>query len=142
MAQNYVLDTSAWFALLEDEDGADVVEGLLREAAAGEVEVFTSFMTFMEVEYITIQERGDDVAGERLRLIGKAPSVRIESSAHLARAAAQLKATHRISVADAWIAALAQNRAATLVHKDPEYDEVENVVDVLRLPYRRHKHLE
>jgi len=34
--------------------------------------------------------------------------------------AGRLKADHRLSVADAWIAALAKERDATLVHKDPE----------------------
>ena len=43
MARTYVFDTSAWFALLEDEDGADVVEGLLREADEGGARILTSF---------------------------------------------------------------------------------------------------
>jgi len=34
--------------------------------------------------------------------------------------AARLKATQRLSLADAWIAAAAELEAATLVHKDPE----------------------
>ena len=31
----YVFDTSAWFTLIEDEAGADVVESLLEKANAG-----------------------------------------------------------------------------------------------------------
>jgi predicted nucleic acid-binding protein len=36
-------------------------------------------------------------------------------------AAARMKATQRLSLADAWIAAAAELKAATLVHKDPEF---------------------
>ena len=43
---------------------------------------------------------------------------------------------HRLSVADAWIAALAKERGATLVHKDPEFKQVEAEVKVLELPYK------
>jgi len=50
--------------------------------------------------------------------------------------AAELKAAHRLSVADAWIAALAEERGATPVHKDPEFEQVEAVVKVLKLPYK------
>ena len=48
----------------------------------------------------------------------------------------RLKADHRLSVADAWIAALAKERDATLVHKDPEFEQVEAVIRVLKLPYK------
>jgi uncharacterized protein with PIN domain len=33
----YVLDTSAWFTLIEDEAGADVVQELLEKARAGDI---------------------------------------------------------------------------------------------------------
>jgi len=48
----------------------------------------------------------------------------------------ELKAAYRLSVADAWIAALAKERGATLVHKDPEFEQVEAVLEVLKLPYK------
>jgi ribonuclease VapC len=44
-----------------------------------------------------------------------------------------LKATHRLSVADALIAAVARLRGATLVHKDPEMDALRGQVDLLSL---------
>ena len=50
----YVLDTSAWLTLIEDEAGADSVEELIAQARAGEIVVLVSFMSFMEVYYITI----------------------------------------------------------------------------------------
>ncbi len=50
--------------------------------------------------------------------------------------AGELKAKHQPSVADAWIAALAQERDAMLVHKDPEFEQIETTIKVLKLPYK------
>jgi len=65
----YVLDTSALLAFI-DEEGADIVEDLLERANAEEITIFVSFMSFMEVCYITLQERDEREAQERLRLKG------------------------------------------------------------------------
>jgi predicted nucleic acid-binding protein len=132
----YVLDTSAWLTLIEDEAGADIVQGLLEKARAGEVIVLVSFMSFMEVYYITLQERDRSEAQERVNLMTALPVLRVESTRALGILAAELKAAHRLSVADAWIAALAKERGATLVHKDPEFEQVEAMVKVLKLPYK------
>jgi predicted nucleic acid-binding protein len=132
----YVLDTSAWLTLIEDEAGADIVQGLLEKARAGEVIVLVSFMSFMGVYYITLQECDRSEAQERVNLMTALPVLRVESTRALGILAAELKAAHRLSVADAWIAALAKERGATLVHKDPEFEQVEAMVKVLKLPYK------
>lgn len=117
----YVLDSSAWFTLIEDEAGSDTVQEILEQAKAGEAIVLVSFMSFMEVYYITLQERDENEARERVDLMAALPVLRAESTRALGILAAELKAVHRVSVADAWIAALAKERGATLVHKDPEF---------------------
>jgi predicted nucleic acid-binding protein len=132
----YVLDTSAWLTLIEDEAGADTVQDILEKAKVGEAIVLVSFVSFMEVYYITLQERDVNEARERVNLMAAMPVLRVESTRALGIAAAELKAEHRLSVADAWIAALAEERGATLVHKDPEFEQVEAVVKVLELPYK------
>lgn len=132
----YVLDTSAWLTLIEDEPGADTVQSLLEAAQAGGAILLTSFMSYMEVYYITRQERGVEEAQARIDLMTALPVLRIESSARLSVRAAEIKATRRVSVADAWIAALAGEHEATLVHKDPEFDLVAELVQTLALPYK------
>lgn len=132
----YVLDTSAWLTLIEDEPGSDLVQEVLEQAQDGESVVWVSFMSFMEVYYITLQERDTAEALERVRLIGALPILRIESTEALNVMAAELKAAYRLSVADAWIAALAKERGATLIHKDPEFKQVEDEIKVLELPYK------
>ncbi len=132
----YVLDTSAWLAFIENEAGADVVFDLLDKAKAGKIVIFVSFMTFMEVYYITLQERDETEARERLRLMNSMSILRADSVEALGVLASQFKANYRLSVADAWIAALAKERGAILVHKDPEFEQVESEILVLKLPYK------
>jgi ribonuclease VapC len=132
----YVFDTSAWLALIEDEPGAETVQNLLEGNTTDGAEILVSFMSFMEVFYITLQEREIEEAHTRLRLMNSLPITRVESTVALTLAAAGLKAKHRISVADAWIAALAQERGATLVHKDPEFERLKGEIKVFHLPYK------
>lgn len=132
----YVLDTSALLTLIEDETGADVVQDVLESTGSSNVQIFVSFMSFMEVFYITVQEREIEEAQTRMRLMESLPITRVESTASLTITAARLKAKHHISVADAWIAALALERNATLIHKDPEFEQMENELKVLKLPYK------
>jgi len=40
---------------------------------------------------------------------------------------AAIKACHALSVADAWIAAAAQQEGAVLVHKDPEFQAISSL---------------
>ena len=131
-----MLDTSAWLTLIEDEPGADTVQALLEAAQASGAILLTSFMSYMEVYYITRQERDAEEAQARIDLMTSLPVLRIESSAMLSVRAAEIKATRRVSVADAWIAALAGEHEATLVHKDPEFDQVAELTQTMALPYK------
>ena len=134
--ETYVLDSSALLAFIEEEQGADIVQNLLERGEAEEITLLVSFMSFMEVCYISLQERDESEAQERLRLMGALPILRVESTEALGVVASQLKVSYRISVADAWIAALAKDRNAILVHKDPEFEQVEMEIKVLKLPYK------
>ncbi len=132
----YVFDTSAWFTLIEDENGSDIVQNILEEARTGKTEVLVSFMSFMEVYYITRQERDAQEAEDRISLMMALSIERVDSSEAQGLLAAQLKTEYRLSVADCWIAALAVERKAVLVHKDPEFEQVEAKLQVLKLPYK------
>ncbi|MFQ5436345.1 MAG: PIN domain-containing protein, partial [Anaerolineae bacterium] len=58
----------------------------------------------------------------------------VHEDRQLLEKAAELKATHSISLADAWIAAAALLQNAELVHKDPEFAHVP--CQQLALPYK------
>ena len=132
----YVLDTSAWLTLIEDESGADAVQQLVEAAQAGDVVLLTSFMSYMEIYYITLQERNVEEATTRIDLLASLPVLRVESSPAVCIEAAEIKAGYRLSVADAWIAALAKVHGAVLDHKDPEFEQVGSILTLLPLPFK------
>ena len=131
----YLPDTSALLTLIEDEAGADVVHDVLQRARLGNIVVLVSFMSFMEVYYITLQERDTGEARARVEIMASLPVMRVESTDSLGQIAGELKAKQRLSVADAWIAALAKERNAVLIHKDPDFEEVRSI-QTLALPYK------
>ncbi|MGH2365858.1 MAG: PIN domain-containing protein [Chloroflexota bacterium] len=116
-----VFDTSCIVAQIEDEPGADDVDALLKagqEAGdAGALSIVIPFIALMEVEYGLLRKY-PSVQVERVLLAVQAwPVTTLESSPNWRRAAAAVKARYRLSLADAWVAALALMRDAELVHK-------------------------
>jgi predicted nucleic acid-binding protein len=131
--RRFVLDTSAVLALRGDERGAARVEALLRAAQAGRVEVLLSFMTRMEILYRVGSDEGEEAAATAIRLLEATSAVWVSCEDAILAAAARIKASGGLSVADAWIAATAAHRDAVLVHKDPEFARVAHV-EQERLP--------
>lgn len=135
-AERYTLDTSAVIAYFADEPGGPEVERLLARARVGKVELFASFMTFMEVLYRLWRRHGErDGKVAYLQLKGL-PVVRLDVSEGLLLRAGRIKATHDLSTADAWIAATALVTDSILVHKDPEFRPLAGVVSLLELPLK------
>jgi ribonuclease VapC len=132
--KRWLLDTSALLALRDDEAGADEVAALLAKAQAGKVRCFGCFITLMEVLYRVWKDEGE-VAGRLAHAQCFAlPIEWLHETPEMLEAAARLKATQRLSLADAWIAAAAELKAATLVHKDPEFSALSLPQQVL--PYK------
>ena len=140
MAENknevFILDTSTLLAYIEDEDGAEYAEELLIKAESNEVTVYIAFVSLTEVMYITLQEKDEDTARARVDLIKSLSCIIEESSETLNFTAARLKAKNRISLADAYIAALCQERNGVLVHKDPEFENLSPAITQHKLPYK------
>jgi predicted nucleic acid-binding protein len=129
---NYLLDTSALLTLIEDEDGAGRVERILKRS-----NTFIPFIALMEVYYISLQESDQATADLRhATLTHSDATVLWEMDEATLLTAARLKASHRISLAGALIAAFAVRKNATLIHKDPEYESLTNDVRLEALPYK------
>lgn len=135
MPDTWLLDTSALFALKRNEPGAEAVERILREAGP-KGRVHACFMSVMEFVYIIQQTSGEAQARRGALELKQLPLNIVESDEELGLAAAGLKASYKISVADAWIAAAAERLRATLVHKDPEYEQLKGRVALRPLPYK------
>jgi predicted nucleic acid-binding protein len=127
-----VLDTSAILSFIEDEAGADRVGEILQQE-----EVWLPWLILMETYYISRQEQDQAEAERRYALLKQLPVTLLwEVNEQTLLTAARLKALHRISLADAIIAAYAVVQKAILVHKDPEFEALSSQVTLEALPYK------
>lgn len=128
----YLLDTSALLTLIEDEQGSDRVEELLRGG-----KTILPWIALLEVYYISLQEQGEQVADQRLAMLKQvAGTILWQTDEPTLLQAARFKAHYRISFADAIIAAFAVQNGAMLIHKDPEYEGLVGQVHLEALPYK------
>lgn len=131
--KRWLLDTSALLALRDDEAGSDRVATLLQQATAGRAICYGCFMSLMEVYYRVWKDEGEAAGRLAYAQCRSLPMEWIHESTDLLEAAAEIKANHSVSLADAWIAGAARLTGATLVHKDPEFAALKVPQDVLPL---------
>ncbi len=116
----YVLDTSALMRLLLDEPGAEEVQLIVE----GDEPVALPFMALMETEYTLLRRLPRPRVDQIVTTLRAWPVEIVESYPEWGRQAAQVKTRGGLSLGDAWIASLALQRDAMLVHQDPEFDSV------------------
>lgn len=127
----FLLDTSALLALRDNEQGANRICELLSDGSP----CYGSFMTLMEMFYRVWKDEGEAAGREAYADCFALPMIWIHESPEILQRAAVIKATHPLSVADAWIAATAWELEVTLVHKDPEFENLPELLQE-RLPYK------
>jgi len=134
-----VLDSWALVAFFEDEPAAEQVEELLLRAAQQNVRLYLSALNWAEVYYNTMREVSQMAADARAAELATLPVeiVGVADDLKLARQAAQFKARFRISLADAFAAALAKEKKAELVTGDPEFRTMDGQIKILWLPQGR-----
>ena len=116
----FCLDTSAILTLRDDEPGAERVAMLLE----GPDPCFSCFITRMEVLYRVWKDEGKRSGRLAYEQLQSLPIQWVDQTEPLLLEASRIKALHRLSVADAWIAAAALLGRATLLHKDPEFEAI------------------
>ena len=131
---NYVLDSFALLAFLADEPGADIVREVLEFGQRHDGSVWISVINLGECLYIVEREQGLTAAHRAIAAIRQMPVKEVTADRERMFAAAHIKAHHRLSFADAFAVALAQEKSATVVTGDPEFKQVESLVPVLWLP--------
>jgi predicted nucleic acid-binding protein len=129
--KSYVLDSFSILAYFGEEKGCEIVENLLKKAKRGEAKIFMSYVNLGEVYYIIFREEGVDRANKMIALIKRWPIDFIHVDEKACLIAGRIKATHHISYADAYAIATSLDKNARLVTGDPEFKEVEDVVDVM-----------
>jgi predicted nucleic acid-binding protein len=131
-----VLDSWALLAFFEDEPAAEAVEIMLTQASHDKHRLYLTSINWAEVYYSTMREVSQAVAEQHAQAIAGLPIeiVGLDADLKLARQAALYKATYRLSLADAFAAALAKEKKAELVTGDPEFKALEKEIKILWLP--------
>jgi predicted nucleic acid-binding protein len=123
---DYVLDACAVIALLNDEDGADTVAGLITRAGVGTDRLFMSGIQALEVYYDRIYIKGREYAETVLESLYASPIIILSDiSRDMIQEAGRFKTSYSISLGDTFAAASAKKLAAALVTRDKEMKALE-----------------
>ena len=137
MTDLYVLDTSAILTFTDREDGVVEVETLLENARLHKCRIEVCSISLIEIYYVSLRADGEDLAARLVALVKFWPLIWVYPDEKIMLQAGKLKASYRLSVADALIAAVAKLHRACLVHKDPELAAMSGVISLLTLPYKK-----
>lgn len=130
MAKTYVLDSFAILALLNGEQGSDVVADVLKKTETNEVKTLMPWINVGEVAYIVERRSG---AGQVYQVLGNLETTKIDfvdADRTLTLAAAHLKAQYPLSYADAFAAALTMLEKGILLTGDPEFRALEKELTI------------
>ena len=125
-----VLDSHALLKLLRDEAGAETVAQILEKAGQRDQPVHMTEVNYAELQYM-IRRKDGDAAWQRIagELVA-APIQFHPADRRLADIAADFKARFKMSLADAFAAALAKEKKAELVTGDPEFKPLEKEIKI------------
>jgi predicted nucleic acid-binding protein len=127
-----VFDSHALLKLLRDESGAEEVEKILTEAARRDEPAHMTEVNYAEIQYIVRRKDGEAAWQTIARELVAAPIQFHVADRVLGDRAADFKTRFKISLADAFAAALAKEQNAELVTGDPEFKVVERELKKIR----------
>jgi predicted nucleic acid-binding protein len=133
MAAQQVLDSYALLKLLRDEPGAEMVAQILERAGERDQPVHMTEVNYAEVQYMIRRKDGDAAWQATAGELVAAPIQFHPADRRLADLAADFKARFRISLADAFAAALTKEKKAELVTGDPEFKTLEKEIKIVWL---------
>ena len=130
MPASPVLDSFALLSFLRDEPGAEMVAALMEKAEERRQPLQMTEVNYAEVQYIIRRKDGEAawriVADELVTL----PIEFRPADRPLADQAADFETRFKLSLADAFAAALAKLRKAELVTGDLEFKQVEGEIKI------------
>ena len=128
-----VLDSFALIAYFRDEPGAEAVENLLVNAGKKDSPLHMTDVNYAEVKYSIVKKDGAQAWEEAAKILQGLPIDFHSTTRALADTAADLKGRFKMSLADAFAAALAKEKKAELVTGDSEFKALEKELKIVWL---------
>ncbi len=125
-----VLDASAMLAMFFGQPGVEQMRELFHKASETDKPVFISAVNWAEVLDKMERKHGKAGLDTARQFEGTTPLEAVPVDRELAEAAAGLKVTHNLGLADAFAAALAKSMKAELVTADTEFKSVEKEIKI------------
>ena len=116
-----VLDAHALLAFFRGEDAGVPVKDLLHKAATADRPLHMTEVNYAEVKYMLLKKDGIEAWEQAEDVLKSLPLEFHAATRALADVAADFKARFKMSLADAFAAALAKEKKAELVTGDPEF---------------------
>ena len=123
-----VLDAHALLAFFRGEDAGVPVKELLHKAATADRPLHMTEVNYAEVKYMLLKKDGAEMWDQAAEVLKSLPVEFHPATRALADTAADFKARFKISLADAFAAALAKEKKAELVTGDPELKPLEKEI--------------
>ena len=125
-----VLDSFALLQFLRDEEGAETVREILERANQRNQPVFMTEVNYTEVQYIIRRKDGEAAWNQVANELFVIPIEFHSVTRDLADIAADFKTRFRMSLADAFAAALAKLKRAELLTGDAEFKALEKEIKI------------
>jgi len=126
-----LLDSYALLAYLNKEGGFEKVRNVLANAQKSGLPVLMNELNVGETYYILYRNRGHEQAEYFLdAVLAGLPISMISNDFNAVISAARIKARHALSFADCFAVATAQQENAVILTGDPEFKDVENLVEL------------
>ena len=129
-----VLDAHALLAFFRGEDAGVPVRELLHKAARADRPLHMTEVNYAEVKYMLLKKDGTKAWEQAADVLKSLPIEFHPATRALADTAADFKARFKMSLADAFAAALAKEKKAELVTGDPEFKALEKEIKINWLP--------
>jgi ribonuclease VapC len=125
-----VLDSHALVAYFRDGPGAELVENLLVVAGRKDSPLHMTDVNYAEVKYSIVKKDGVKAWAEAAKILQGLPIDFHSTTRAMADTAADFKARFKLSLADAFAAALAREKKTELVTGDPEFKALEKEIQI------------
>jgi ribonuclease VapC len=125
-----VLDSYALISYFRDEPGAEIIENLLVNASKKDAPLHMTDVNYAEVKYSIVKKDGREAWDEAAKILQGLPIEFHGTTRALADLAADFKSRFKLSLADAFAAALTKEKKAELVTGDREFKSLESEIKI------------